>query len=70
MKKPGSSSSKIGRSGSTGRFVIGAARFEKISAVEGIVLTKTMRDRAITVDLKDTSGATRREKIIKNYRKA
>jgi len=50
--------------------VIGARRFGKISAVEGIVLTREMRMRAAEFDRKGMSADERRQSIIRAYRKA
>jgi hypothetical protein len=69
MKKTGSSK-KVGRSSKTGKFTIGQERFAKISAVEGIVLTKQMRSRVSEFDKKRMSAEERRTTIIQAYRKA
>jgi hypothetical protein len=50
--------------------VIGARRFAKISAVEGIVLTREMRTRAAEFSRKGTSADERRRSIIQVYRKS
>lgn len=60
---------KGGRKGKVG-WSIGAARFAKISAVEGIALTGAMRTRAGEFIRKDMSADERRRSIIKAYRKA
>jgi hypothetical protein len=49
--------------------VIGARRFAKISAVEGIVLTHEMRTRAAEFNRKGISADERRRAIMKVYRK-
>ena len=52
-------------------FVIGSARFRKISAVEGIVYSPTMKgSAAIGRSAKALTPEERREAIIKAYRKA
>jgi hypothetical protein len=50
--------------------VIGRQRFEKISAVEGIVLTKHMIGRVREFDSRGASSEERRAAIIQAYRKA
>lgn len=69
MKKIGKPT-KRGRSAKTGQFTIGQERFAKISAVEGIVLTKQMRSRIAEFDSKGLSADERRRTIIRAYRKA
>ena len=68
MKKD--TSKKIRRSAKTGKFTIGHERFAKISAVEGIVLTKQMGSRVTEFERKDTSAKERRRTIIEAYRKS
>lgn len=51
-------------------FVIGSARFKKISAVEGIVYSADMKGRSALPKRKDLSPEERRKIIIKAYRKA
>ena len=51
-------------------FVIGRAGFGKISAVEGIELTPTMKKRALEAERKGLSAEEYREKIVRSYRKA
>lgn len=51
------------------KIVIGRARFEKISAVEGIKLSAAMRKRAAQFDRAGLSAAERRREIIKAHRK-
>ena len=68
-RKSTKTTSTIGRDAKTGRFVIGAERFEKISAVEGIVLTKEMRTRMGGFKAKRMSAASRRAAIIRAYSK-
>jgi hypothetical protein len=64
--KPGK---KVGRAADSGRFTIGQDRFAKISAVEGIVLTKKMRARIAEFDNKGMSAEERRRTIIRAHRK-
>jgi len=49
--------------------VIGARRFAKISAVEGIVITSEMRARTAEFDRKGMSAEERRRSIMRVYRK-
>jgi hypothetical protein len=49
---------------------IGRARFAKISAVEGIVLTPEMERRVAHFDWAGLSARERRESIIRAYRKS
>jgi len=72
MKKAKSSKGKSGkvlRDAKSGRFTIGPDRFAKISAVEGIVLTRQMRTRIYEFDRKGMSAEERRSTIIRAYRK-
>lgn len=57
------------KSGKTG-FVIGAAGFAKISAVEGIRLKPAMKKRAAEADRNGLSAEQARRAIIRSYRKA
>jgi hypothetical protein len=57
------------KSEKTGSFVIGHARFSKISAVEGIALTPTMKARKSRLDRTGASAAERRAAIIKAYKR-
>jgi hypothetical protein len=50
--------------------IIGRARFTKISAVEGIVLTPTMEKRIADFERAGLSAKERRESIIRAYRKS
>lgn len=71
MKKPGSTKGK-GRKISTSAKVtttIGRDRFGKISQVEGIVLTREMKQRAADSDRRGSSAEERRTTIIRAYRK-
>ena len=69
MKKL-SKTAKKGQTAKSGRFVIGQDRFAKISAVEGIVLTRQMRSRIAEFDSRGMSAEERRRSIIRAYRKA
>jgi hypothetical protein len=51
-------------------FVLGAERFAKISAVEGIELSKEMRERAEDAARRGLSAEQRLEEIKEVYRKA
>jgi len=51
-------------------FVIGSARFRKISAVEGIQYSPTMKGGAAISQSKALTPEERRKAIIKAYRKA
>lgn len=53
----------------TGMFVIGHARFSKISAVEGIELTPATKTRKAQLDSTEASAAERREAIIKAHKR-
>jgi len=68
MKK--GTSKKIRRGATTGKFTIGQERFAKISAVEGIVLTKQMRSRVAEFERKGRSAEERRRTIIEAHRKS
>jgi hypothetical protein len=57
-----------GKSGRTG-FVVGAAGFAKINAVEGIRLKPAMKKRALEADRNGLSAEETRKAIIRNYRK-
>jgi hypothetical protein len=48
---------------------LGRERFAKISAVEGIELTASMKRRAADFDRRGLSGEERRRAIIRAYRK-
>ena len=62
-KKPAEGNAK------SGRIVIGAAAYSKISAVEGIRLTPAMKKRAIDARAKGLSAEEFRQTIIRSYRK-
>jgi hypothetical protein len=48
--------------------VLGRERFARISAVEGIALTPSMKKRAAEFDRRGLSGEERRINIIRAYR--
>jgi hypothetical protein len=50
-------------------FVLGTNRFAKISAVEGLALTRAMTARIKKFDRDDTPAEERRRAIIRVYRK-
>jgi len=67
MKKKGSapnSGRKVG-----GSLTLGRDRFGKISAVEGIVLTRDMKKRAAEFDRQGLSAEQRRRSIVNAHRK-
>jgi hypothetical protein len=68
MKKPARSKKAASKKART-EWVIGRS-FEKISAVEGIVLTGEMRTRANKFARDGVSFEERRRAIIRSYRKA
>ncbi|MGB6534470.1 MAG: hypothetical protein WBF58_00740 [Xanthobacteraceae bacterium] len=61
---------KKGRGKQKTDVVIGARRFAKISAVEGIVLTREMQTRTAGFDRKGMPAEERRRSIMRVYRKA
>jgi hypothetical protein len=60
---------RVTRSSKTGRFVVGMARYEKISAVEGIRLSADMKKRAEEFDRQRLTPEERRRAIVKAHRK-
>ncbi|MEA2981799.1 MAG: hypothetical protein QOF09_3622 [Alphaproteobacteria bacterium] len=50
--------------------ILGRARFTKISAVEGIVLTPRMEKRIADFERAGLSAKERRESVIRAYRKS
>jgi len=58
------------KKGKASGFVVGSARFKKISAVEGIKFTPDMKGRAALSKSKDVTAEERRKAIISAYRKA
>lgn len=71
MKKspPSKGKKRIARSTAGGKFVLGSARFEKISKLEGLTLTRDMKGRIEKFDREKTPAAERRRTIIRAYRK-
>ena len=57
------------KSAKTGRFVIGSAGFDKISAVEGIQMTAAMKKRAGDARAKGLTAEEFRRTIIRIHRK-
>jgi hypothetical protein len=51
-------------------FVVGAAGFAKISAVEGIRLKRAMKKRAAEAGSKGLTAEETRKMIVRSYRKA
>lgn len=60
----------VKRSAKTGAFVLGAARFEKISAVEGIKLKPAMKKRVAAAKSAKSSPEEYRKSILRAYKKA
>ena len=52
------------------RFVIGAERYERISAVEGIVMKPSMKTRLSEAQKRNASAAAYRKSIVDAHRKA
>ncbi|MBS0249100.1 MAG: hypothetical protein JSR61_21000 [Proteobacteria bacterium] len=70
MKKQGApSAAKTKEATKGGGFVMGHARFSKISAVEGIELTPAMKARKSQFDNVGASAAERRDAIIKAHKR-
>lgn len=57
------------KSGKSGQFVLGSARFAKISEVEGIKLTPAMKKRARDARSASLTPEERRRAIIRSHRK-
>ena len=59
------------KTGSKGKasVTLGRARFAKISAVEGIVLTPKMKERIADFERRGLSAEERRQSIVRAYRK-
>ena len=57
------------KTGKTAGFVIGSARFKKISAVEGIKYSPDMKGQLAVSRLKDPTPEQKRKAIIRAYRK-
>lgn len=60
-------SSLISRDGKTGRFVLGREAFGKISAVEGIKMSRSMRGEFERLDKEKASPSTRRKVLSAKY---
>lgn len=60
-------SSLVSRDTKTGRFVLGREAFGKISAVEGIKMSRSMRDEFERLDKENASPATRRKALSAKY---
>ena len=58
---------KTPSSSKTGRFVLGRARFEKISAVEGIKKSAESRRMFEEFDRKDLTSEQRRKAVFEKY---
>jgi hypothetical protein len=59
----------IAKDDKTGQFVLGSDRFAKISEVEGIRLTTSMKKRAAEAQIKGLSAEEYRRTIIRSHRK-
>jgi hypothetical protein len=57
------------KTGKTSGFVIGSARFRKISAVEGIEYSPGMKGQTAVSKLKNLTPEEKRKAIIEAYRK-
>jgi hypothetical protein len=57
------------RDAKTGQYVLGSDRFAKISEVEGIRLTESMKKRANDARSKGLTAEEYRRTIIRNHRK-
>jgi hypothetical protein len=69
MKKRSSSSSSADLTRDAGGAItLGRERFAKISAVEGIELTRRMKERVAEFDRRGLSAAERRRSIVRAYR--
>jgi len=64
------SKKRSSKKGKASGFVIGSARFRKISAVEGIVYSPKMKGSTAVSKSKAHTPEERRKAIIKAYRKA
>jgi hypothetical protein len=63
QRKPTAQGTKVGG------FVVGRAHFAKISAVEGIELTKVMEQRAAEAGRKGLTADEYRRTIVRSHRK-
>jgi hypothetical protein len=59
----------VTKSAKAGGFVVGRARFAKISAVEGIELTPVMEKRASEAGRKGLTADEHRRTIVRSHRK-
>ena len=59
----------VAKGAKVGGFVVGRARFAKISAVEGIELTQVMEERASEACRKGLTAEEYRRTIVRGYRK-
>jgi hypothetical protein len=64
-----SKSNTIDRNARTGRFVLGRESFSKISAVEGLVMPKSIRGEFRALDRQNASARKRRETLSGKYGK-
>lgn len=64
-----SKNKSIARNAVTGRFVLGRESFSKISAVEGLVMSKSMRSEFRALDRQNASARKRRETLSGKYGK-
>jgi hypothetical protein len=60
----------VAKGAKSGDFVVGRARFAKISAVEGIQLTEIMEKRAADAERKGLTAEEYRRTIVRSYRKS
>jgi hypothetical protein len=60
---------RTSKTGKTSGFVIGSARFKKISAVEGIKYSPGMKGQKAVSRLKNLTPEEKRKAIIQAYRK-
>lgn len=65
MTKPKS----VSRNAKSGHFTIGREAFGKISAVEGLHMSKAMRGDFLSLDKQGASDRTRRETLAAKYGK-
>jgi hypothetical protein len=59
----------VAKGNKAGGFVVGRARFAKISAVEGIQLTDVMEKRASEASQKGLTAEKYRQMIVRSYRR-
>jgi hypothetical protein len=60
---------RTSKTGKSSGFVIGSARFRKISAIEGIKYSPGMKGQLAVPGLKDPTPEEKRKAIIRAYRK-